>query len=1077
VKLCRLGLNRCWSDADCAARPGDSCGDGAVSRMTIAKRVLQSVVSQYYSVVNFGFMTFYQDGFFPYYTQASGTATTQMTKFIARDTLKAFGCWTKKDGPANSCNVGGFQYNRRLNADSEYSIFLGNHTYNTVDTAWCGLFCTIADTGTGYYQGSYYTYTDPTGANSGTYYKAAAYNGKNWTNPADGKDYVYWDAPQDQNNANGVFGNDQSIPINGGGSANYCCANCGGMWDASLVPMLNPNGDKNAQWAVAGKIIDRLQKASFGGVAAVGGTPSGCALYNPSAEASETNNAWSYLNKVKSLDSLSCRKNYVIFVTDGQPSSPMDVACDSQACSSEDPTAAGCTCQAVRSAQTLKQSGFVTYVVAFGGAQTGAYPRASANNIAKAGGSDAAYFVTQEEELRRAIADAIYRSVAGSYSTSPATSSSAAAGMNGTMVAGSLLLDSRVDFPTWRGNLVAYDLSSDTPTVAWSASTVNRWADATSATYDPNAWKSRNVWTSSAGTPIKIQVDASGTITNAQQLQAVGMGITDAEAALVARWLLGDPAMGNPAPIGAFVNSTPIDVGPPRSATALPGAVAFDEANKSRPNLTYVGASDGMLHAFFTNAVTVGNTSYAAGQEAFAFIPQEMLTQARMIYAQGGQMPDPKDHIYGVANSPKVKNLCVQNCSGVNGAPVWKTALVMAFGWGGTEVITLDVTSPFDSNGVKTSAAPISILWDTQYLNNQTSNEYDKDLGLTVSVPAFYYAKSSTKDDFRLIFGSAYGTSSQAGTVLINTDVNNGIILDTDGISPNQGCTQPLGLLTDVASARNFRVGEEQQIAAAYFGDTWGNLYRYVPGVDSGNNTLPTGSLAVVEAHGCQHPLHYAPTVVQLDRDNSSNHAGEIYLVQVTNSALDYDTQSYAASKMVLRRENDSTTGVVTADSSFGTGGKIELVVGTQAMCGTTPDTDGDCPDFDGDGHPDVIAPTARPTSTPMAVMRADGNGFQLISTWYQPSSTGCDRGVSYVAVHEFRANTGIKQLFATRIADQPVVGTAFVGGKLVYSSMAGPSDLSKLLPGTISYKTNQIDSVASAAMRFKRVSWIELPN
>jgi hypothetical protein len=80
----------------------------------------------------------------------------------------------------------------------------------------------------------------------------------------------------------------------------------------------------------------------------------------------------------------------------------------------------------------------------------------------------------------------------------------------------------------------------------------------------------------------------------------------------------------------------------------------------------------------------------------------------------------------------------------------------MAYGFGGTEAFVLDVTDPFDGGGVNsgTSTPPASVLWNTQYLNPSTSSLYDNAVWLTTSVPAFYYAKGTSKDDFRLIFGS-----------------------------------------------------------------------------------------------------------------------------------------------------------------------------------------------------------------------------------------------------------------------------------------------------------------------------------
>jgi hypothetical protein len=530
--------------------------------------------------------------------------------------------------------------------------------------------------------------------------------------------------------------------------------------------------------------------------------------------------------------------------------------------------------------------------------------------------------------------------------------------------------------------------------------------------------------------------------------------------------MLGDPAMNNPAVLGAIINSTPIDVGAPGNSP-LPGGTEFYNAHVNRPNLVYTGASDGMLHAFFTRSTTVGGHSYLGGQEAFAYIPQTMLAVQNKLFAQGGQLPDPKDHIYGLANSPKVKSLCVTNCDGISGTASWKTVLAMAYGFGGTEAFVLDITDPFDSAGVKTGSAPAPLMWSTQYETPSTTSAYDNSLGLTTSVPAFYYGKSATKDDFRLIFGSYY-TDAQSGTtgkVLINASAASGAILQSTHITPSNSCSQIFGLMSDVATARNFAVGEEDQILAAYFGDTWGNLYRYVPSVGANNYTGTTGTVGTVYAGSCNDPIHYAPAIVQLDRDNASNRPGEIYIVQVTNSALDDDTKNYPASKLIIKRDL-ANGGAVTADSSFAT---ITLQAGqANQLCGVTNAAGTSCTE--------TLPAGARPNATPMAVLKKDGTGFQLISTWYLPPVDACTVGVTYLIIQDYTVGTGVTQKFGMKLASEPVTSAVFVGGKLMFVKESGVTDLTSMLPNTVSYAPAPGAGPPGGAERVRRIGWVEVP-
>ena len=437
------------------------------------------------------------------------------------------------------------------------------------------------------------------------------------------------------------------------------------------------------------------------------------------------------------------------------------------------------------------------------------------------------------------------------------------------------------------------------------------------------------------------------------------------------------------------------------------------------------------------------------------------------LYSQGGQLPDPKDHIYGLANSPKVKDYCKSNCTDAATA-VWKSGLVMSYGWGGTEAFMLDITNPFDGSGVKTTTSPVTVEWNTQYLTaSSESSIYDNVLGLTTSVPAFYYAKGASKDDYRLIFGS-YTTDIATGSmakVLVNARMKDGSPVDTQTIIPAGSCPQAFGLMSDVATARVYSAGEDEQLMAAYFGDTWGTLRRYVPTVSGPDHfTQETGTVTDVQSFTCDHPVHYAPLIVQLDRLNPTNRPGEVYIVQVTNSALDPQTAAFPASKMIVRRDLGTAGGSVVGDSTFGTGGKIELTagVGTQ-MCGETT----------ADGNTCLVAlpAGARPNSTPTGIMRADAQGFLVIATWYMPAVDGCNDGSTYLTVHEYSISAGLKQRYAKRLVSEPVTSTVFVGGKLMFASQTGVADLTSSLPVNLKFT-----QTAGAGSRFRRTGWVELP-
>ncbi len=199
-----------------------------------------------------------------------------------------------------------------------------------------------------------------------------------------------------------------------------------------------------------------------------------------------------------------------------------------------------------------------------------------------------------------------FDAIKGSYSTTPASAVSGVQTEADEITPGGILFDARVDFPTWRGHLIAYDTQD---------------------------------------------IDAGTGQPNRDELFALGLGNTVDEAERIAQWMLGDPKQRNKAVLGAFVNSTPIELGPP-GISSLPGGKQFHEQQKDRTSLVYAAADDGLLHAFFTRKTIVDGVTYEGGEEAFAYIPPDMLRVVTNLYTQGGQKADPREHIYGLTSDP-----------------------------------------------------------------------------------------------------------------------------------------------------------------------------------------------------------------------------------------------------------------------------------------------------------------------------------------------------------------------------------------------------------------------------------------
>jgi hypothetical protein len=439
--------------------------------------------------------------------------------------------------------------------------------------------------------------------------------------------------------------------------------------------------------------------------------------------------------------------------------------------------------------------------------------------------------------------------------------------------------------------------------------------------------------------------------------------------------------------------------------------------------------------------------------------------------------------MYGVSSSPKVKEICVSNCAPGAGTPVWKTVLVVGLGFGGTELYALDITRPATLAGaIKTTAAdaPAKLIWSSE---TQSKTSYDAALGLTTSVPAFYYGKSAARTDYRFVFGSSYNEtgSSTQGQVLVNAAVGTGAILDSDPL-PSSGNNCQVAhaiervIMPDIATAVNNGNSEQKQLLAAYFGDTWGNLYRYVPDQSGTGDTLSTGNIAAVTNLGCKQPLHFAPAIAQLDSESPSSGASkDYYLVQVTNSSLDKVTVAFPEGSQMIVRKEIASAGGVTSDSAWGTGGAITLATNNnQHFCLSTT---GGCT-ATSTGFPAGV----RPMSTPTIVLKdktAAVPGFVVVSTWFAAPS-GCSTGTSYVAVHELTPTGTANLLYGSALASEAVTGSVFVSGpsgpRLVFVSSTGVKDT--MSPGfgpNLAVAPPIPVGAPGEVSRYQQYSWAEL--
>ncbi len=253
--------------------------------------------------------------------------------------------------------------------------------------------------------------------------------------------------------------------------------------------------------------------------------------------------------------------------------------------------------------------------------------------------------------------------------------------------------------------------------------------------------------------------------------------------------------------LGDIVDSQPVYVGAP-SAPYLeandPGYALFTAANANRAARIYVGANDGMLHAF----------DDATGSEAWAFVPGALYraddTGLGALAYQDGALP-PFRHHYYVDSTPRVVDVRF-------GAGDWRSLLVGGLGKGGRSYYAIDVTRPSDF----TTEADVAkkVLWEFT----------DPDLGYTYGKPVVTKTRAFG-GRWVVILPSGYNNVSPGsgeGKIFF-VDAATGQLLYTMSTSTGSAGT-PSGLGHIAGYTQDYRNQLTEQV---YGGDLLGNFWRF----------------------------------------------------------------------------------------------------------------------------------------------------------------------------------------------------------------------------------------------------------
>lgn len=249
------------------------------------------------------------------------------------------------------------------------------------------------------------------------------------------------------------------------------------------------------------------------------------------------------------------------------------------------------------------------------------------------------------------------------------------------------------------------------------------------------------------------------------------------------------------AKLGDIVNSSPLLVAGANysisNANNLEGSDSYAtyRSEQAGHSTIYVGANDGMLHAF--DAKT--------GEERFAFIPSAVIKNLPILTAEDYGKEGGTSHRYFVDGSPVARDVYFNNA--------WHKVLLGSLGAGGRSVFALDITDPDNPE----------LLWEF-------SNEDDSDMGYSIPTPGIFRLHTG---DWAALVPNGYDSGSNSAVLFI-LNIETGEVIKKLTATPELEDGESVDSLANgLSRLMGFDINNDGIVDYAYAGDLLGNLWRF----------------------------------------------------------------------------------------------------------------------------------------------------------------------------------------------------------------------------------------------------------
>ncbi len=491
------------------------------------------------------------------------------------------------------------------------------------------------------------------------------------------------------------------------------------------------------------------------------------------------------------------------------------------------------------------------------------------------------------------------------------------------------------DTQTWTGDLQAFAIATDTAQNV-TVSDVATWSATAQLAARPSPATSRNIVVGNGGATATVTAtdfkwdaitnELKAMLDKATPTATASDGLGEARL----NFIRGDSSREgttfrrrNNKLLGDIVNSGAAYSGTPSATVTSATYAAFRTDNLARKPAVFIGANDGMLHAF----------EASTGNELFGYIPSWVRPKLSLL--PGTDYIG--NHQSYVDATPAVAEAEV----GSAGTKAdWRTVLVGGTGPGGRGVFALDVTDP-------TAFSASKVMWEF-------TQKDDADMGFVVGQPKilkmrvnastaatpvykWFAVVASGVDNYVNDGAGVYSTTGSPALFLLDLAKPASVAWNATGANPNYfkisfpvnaalAATVAPGMINFEATA-----GPQREVRYLFAGDLHGNMWKLdfstVSSADwnlaklspfvKGSPATPYPLYVARSATGAVQPITMAPTLVAGARNMS------IYVAFGTGKYLEVDDRTSSASNSYYVINDNGTatfdnTGGVAAVSGRG---------------------------------------------------------------------------------------------------------------------------------------------------------------